>query len=133
MAKKSDKSADKKKLPMGFREYKGGLQYRFVVEGKRYSVYGSTIKECRAKELQKRGAENADDPAAKIAEIIADAKQKHDAAKSALSQAEDRVRQAENAENRVKALQQEDEKLNAQADNEVYPLSRTTLNFRGVI
>ena len=25
------------------------------------------------------------------------------------------------------------EKLNAQADNEVYPLSRTTLNFRGVI
>ena len=43
-----------KKLPVGFREYKGGYQYRFVVEGKRYSVYGSTVKECRAKELQKR-------------------------------------------------------------------------------
>ena len=43
-----------KKLPVGFREYKGGYQYRFVVEGKRYSVYGATVKECRAKELQKR-------------------------------------------------------------------------------
>ena len=71
-------------------------------------------RDALAKELQKRGAENADDPAEKIAEIIADAKQKHDAAKSALSQAEERVRQAENAEKRVRALQQDAEKLNAQ-------------------
>ena len=54
MAKKSDKSDDKKKLPMGFREHKDGLQYRFVVDGKRYSVYGKTTKECREKEQKKR-------------------------------------------------------------------------------
>lgn len=45
----------KKKLPVGFTERENGtLQYRFSVEGKRYSVYGSTIKECRVKELEKR-------------------------------------------------------------------------------
>ncbi len=71
-------------------------------------------RDALAKALQKRGAENPDDPAAAIAAIIADAKRKHDAAKSALTQAEDRIRQAEHAEKRVKALQQDAEKLNEQ-------------------
>lgn len=45
----------KKKLPVGFKERpNGSLEYRFSIEGKRYSVYGSTIKECREKELKKR-------------------------------------------------------------------------------
>ena len=47
----------KKKLPVGFYERSNGkLMYQFTVEGKRYSVYGATIKECRAKELEKRQA-----------------------------------------------------------------------------
>ena len=45
----------KKKLPVGFMERENGTyQYRFRVDGKRYAVYGSTIKECRVKELEKR-------------------------------------------------------------------------------
>ena len=45
----------KKKLPVGFMERENGTyQYRFRIDGKRYAVYGSTIKECRDKELQKR-------------------------------------------------------------------------------
>ena len=45
----------KKKLPVGFMERANGTyQYRFRVDGKRYAVYGSTIKECRVKELEKR-------------------------------------------------------------------------------
>lgn len=45
----------KKKLPVGFTERDNGtLQYRFSVEGRRFSVYGQTIKECRVKELEKR-------------------------------------------------------------------------------
>lgn len=44
-----------KKLPPGFQNYaRGGLQYRFQIDGKRYSVYGRTVKECREKELKKR-------------------------------------------------------------------------------
>ena len=30
------------------------LEYRFMVDGKRYSVYGQTVKECKDKELKKR-------------------------------------------------------------------------------
>ena len=45
----------KKKLPVGFMERENGTyQYRFRIDGKRYAVYGSTIKECREKELVKR-------------------------------------------------------------------------------
>ena len=32
----------------------GLYSYRFTVDGKRYAVYGSTMKECRQKELEKR-------------------------------------------------------------------------------
>lgn len=47
--------ARKKKLPVGFMERDNGtLQYRFRIDGKRYAVYGATIKECRDKEAQKR-------------------------------------------------------------------------------
>lgn len=53
----------KKTLPSGFSQKtkvnKNGtvsefLQYRFTIEGKRYSVYGGTVKECKTKELEKR-------------------------------------------------------------------------------
>ena len=45
----------KKKLPVGFKERaNGSIEYRFSIEGKRYSVYGQTVKECRVKELEKR-------------------------------------------------------------------------------
>ena len=45
----------KKKLPVGFSERPNGTYMcRFSIEGKRYSVYGATIKECRVKELEKR-------------------------------------------------------------------------------
>lgn len=45
----------KKKLPVGFKQRPNGtFEYRFSVEGKRYSVYGASIKECRVKELEKR-------------------------------------------------------------------------------
>ena len=45
----------KKKLPAGFYENSDGLlSYRFTIEGKRYAVYGSTVKECKEKELIKR-------------------------------------------------------------------------------
>ena len=43
------------KLPVGFsRRDNGTLQYRFSIEGRRYTVHGSTIKECRDKEALKR-------------------------------------------------------------------------------
>lgn len=42
------------RIPSGFTKREKDFQYRFTVEGKRYSVYGQTIKECREKELQKR-------------------------------------------------------------------------------
>lgn len=43
------------KIPAGFTKTKNGLyQFRFTFEGKRYAVYGSTVKECKAKELEKR-------------------------------------------------------------------------------
>lgn len=45
----------KKKLPVGFCDTgKGLLQYRFSIDGRRYAVYGQTVKECRVKELEKR-------------------------------------------------------------------------------
>lgn len=45
----------KKRLPEGFNlQDNGKLRYRFTIEGKRYSVYGSTVRDCREKELQKR-------------------------------------------------------------------------------
>lgn len=45
----------KKKLPVGFSERSNGtLAYRFSIDGKRYAVYGATVRECREKELQKR-------------------------------------------------------------------------------
>lgn len=45
----------KKKLPVGFSlRANGSLVYQFSIDGKRYSVYGQTVKECREKELVKR-------------------------------------------------------------------------------
>lgn len=53
MGKKADKEEDR--LPIGYtRRSNGKLEYRFYVGGKRYSVYGSTQKECRKKEEEKR-------------------------------------------------------------------------------
>ena len=43
------------RLPAGMSKRKDGtIMCRFTVEGKRYTVYGQTVKECREKELQKR-------------------------------------------------------------------------------
>ena len=43
------------RLPVGFTRRKGGgLCYQFTIDGKRYSVYGKTIKECRNKADVKR-------------------------------------------------------------------------------
>lgn len=42
------------RLPRGMSEYKGRIRYQFTEAGKRYSVYGQTVKECREKELGKR-------------------------------------------------------------------------------
>lgn len=43
------------RLPAGMYKRENGLIcYRFTVEGKRCAVYGSSVKECREKELQKR-------------------------------------------------------------------------------
>ena len=47
--------AKKKTLPAGFTARENGTyQYRFSIDGKRYAVYGATVKECKAKELEKR-------------------------------------------------------------------------------
>ena len=48
--------ARKKKLPSGmrYRFDRGGIEYRFTVDGKRYAVYGLTQAECKEKELLKR-------------------------------------------------------------------------------
>lgn len=47
------------KLPRGYKERADGrLEYRFTYEGKRYSVYGSTYKECE--ELTARKKEEVD-------------------------------------------------------------------------
>ena len=44
-----------KRLPAGVsRRANGSYTLRFTVDGKRYSVYGSTITECKEKELQRR-------------------------------------------------------------------------------
>ena len=44
-----------KKLPAGFTQRKDGrLQLLFTMEGKRYAVYGKTVKECKEKEIIKR-------------------------------------------------------------------------------
>ena len=44
-------------MATGIRKNSNGLyENRFTVDGKRYSVYGKTIKECRAKEAEKREA-----------------------------------------------------------------------------
>lgn len=47
--------ARKKKLPTGMK-YRADnrIEYRFTIDGTRYSVYGSTTTECKEKELQKR-------------------------------------------------------------------------------
>ncbi len=43
------------RIPAGMRKTaKGGYESRFTVEGKRYSVYGRTVRECRDKELARR-------------------------------------------------------------------------------
>ncbi len=45
------------RLPIGYRERKdGGIECRFTVDGKRYSCYAPTVKECREKERQLRDA-----------------------------------------------------------------------------
>lgn len=43
------------RIPAGMRKTaKGGYESRFTVEGKRYSVYGRTVRECREKETARR-------------------------------------------------------------------------------
>ena len=44
------------KLPRGFTQEKDLLKYRFTIDGKRFTVYGHTVKECRTKETEKRKA-----------------------------------------------------------------------------
>ena len=42
-------------LPQGFRRKKNGsIEYRFMIGEERFSVSGSTVKECREKERKKR-------------------------------------------------------------------------------
>ena len=44
-----------KKLPMGMKYRSDNrIEYRFTIDGTRYSVYGATKEECKAKELEKR-------------------------------------------------------------------------------
>ena len=44
-----------KKLPMGMKYRSDNrIEYRFTIDGMRYSVYGATKEECRQKELEKR-------------------------------------------------------------------------------
>ena len=53
--KKKEAEEKEKKLPVGFtKRSNGSFEYRFTIEGKRYSVYGATQKICKEKELQKR-------------------------------------------------------------------------------
>ena len=53
MAKKNDKES--KGLPEGFSlRADGRIMRRFTVEGKRYTVYGSSVKDCKKKEDDKR-------------------------------------------------------------------------------
>ena len=43
------------RLPQGFYKTEGGaVRYRFTIDGKRYSVTGQSVKDCREKEAQKR-------------------------------------------------------------------------------
>lgn len=43
------------KLPQGFyRTDSGAIRYRFTIDGKRYSVTGQSVKDCREKEAEKR-------------------------------------------------------------------------------
>ena len=52
MAKKSKK--EEKGLPEGFTlRSDGRIMRRFTIEGKRYTVYGSSVKECKKKEDEK--------------------------------------------------------------------------------
>ena len=45
------------RLAAGFKKKKDGrYEYRFTIEGKRYSVCGKSVKECREKEIKKRQA-----------------------------------------------------------------------------
>jgi len=45
----------KRKLPSGFTKRKDGtLELKFTIDGKRYSVYGKSVKECKEKETAKR-------------------------------------------------------------------------------
>ena len=49
------KKDDKKRLPIGFSmRANGKIMHQFTIEGKRYSVYGATVKECREKADIKR-------------------------------------------------------------------------------
>lgn len=42
------------RMPAGFRKRADGFENRFTVDNVRYSVYGSTIRECQEKEIEKR-------------------------------------------------------------------------------
>lgn len=44
----------KKELPKGYRWKNTAIEHRFTVDGKRYQVYGSTVKECDAAEFDLR-------------------------------------------------------------------------------
>ena len=43
------------KMPTGMRKTaKGGYEFRFTLNGKRYSVYGKSVRECQEKALVRR-------------------------------------------------------------------------------
>ena len=43
------------RIPAGMRKtVRGTYESRFTIHGKRYSVYGKTVKECKEKELARR-------------------------------------------------------------------------------
>ena len=42
-----------KTLPTGMREKNGRIEYRFMFDGRRYSVYGSSVRQCLDKEKQR--------------------------------------------------------------------------------
>ena len=60
------------KIPSGMRKNaKGGYEYRFTMNGRRYSVYGKTVNECREK-AQKRRREIEDGVYRPVRELALD-------------------------------------------------------------
>lgn len=49
------KTNTKKRLPAGYKERSDGrIEARFAIDGKRYSVYGASVQECKKKEIELR-------------------------------------------------------------------------------